>query len=367
MSKTEGISAGAAVVVYDLADALTQFQFWSETKWCQSQCGEPLPAKVDVQLDRILQRTGDLVRLIKNKKATGLAKSLGQSAASAWEQLKAAWQGESHRACLELLEAADPEFEHDLARSAIGKSPIGSSAWADLKHQTAEMRAALPAALGACFRLSTLLTGELFPTMDREDRVEQLHVSELRYLTVVLDRELKELLSMLGQAFPQLRSLDCDLYGKSERRALDRISRLYKAIPRRLKAAEVRVHGQKEKKSDAGQGQSSAAESDKMAGELTFLPGAFTYRGHQHDLRGKPLQVLQALYQAPGRTLTLVQLQDKLWADTSVGEEAIRSAVKMARKALRKAMHAAEVRGPEDPIPHVDRGPKRTAWRLELP
>jgi hypothetical protein len=99
---------------------------------------------------------------------------------------------------------------------------------------------------------------------------------------------------------------------------------------------------------------------------LTFLPGAFTYREYRQQLKGKPLKVLRALSEATGMTLTLAALRDKVWTDSVIGEEAIRSAVATARKALREAIQAA---GAEtaDPIPVVDRGTNSTAWRLDLP
>jgi DNA-binding winged helix-turn-helix (wHTH) protein len=100
---------------------------------------------------------------------------------------------------------------------------------------------------------------------------------------------------------------------------------------------------------------------------LTFLPGAFIYRGHQEQLGGKPLEVLKALYAAPGKALTLAALQDKVWPDCETGEETVRYAVMVARKALRRAMKAAKVEGPADPLPAVNRGTNRTAWRLDLP
>ncbi|MCI0464602.1 MAG: hypothetical protein L0Z62_47335 [Gemmataceae bacterium] len=100
---------------------------------------------------------------------------------------------------------------------------------------------------------------------------------------------------------------------------------------------------------------------------LTFLPGAFVYRGHQEPLSGKPLEVLRALHQARAQTLTLTELRNMIWADSVTGDETIRCAVLAARKALRQAMKAVGVQDPADPIPVVDRGTKRTAWRLNLP
>ena len=102
---------------------------------------------------------------------------------------------------------------------------------------------------------------------------------------------------------------------------------------------------------------------------LTFEPGAFVYRNRRQPLSGKPLQVLEALAKARGYVLTLAALRDLCWQDDLVGEETIRSAVKAARAALRRVIRAsgAEDGSPFDPIAIVDRGDRRTAWRLSLP
>jgi hypothetical protein len=102
-------------------------------------------------------------------------------------------------------------------------------------------------------------------------------------------------------------------------------------------------------------------------GGLTFLPGAFLYRGHTERLGGKPLEVLKVIYAAPGKSLTLRALQDKIWPDCDTGQETVRSAIMRARRALRDAMKAAKIDGPADPLPAADRGTNRTAWRLDLP
>lgn len=99
---------------------------------------------------------------------------------------------------------------------------------------------------------------------------------------------------------------------------------------------------------------------------LEFQPGAIIYCGHREPLSGKPWQVLKALAEARHKTLTLRVLQSNVWKDSSTGQEAVRSAVKTARAALRRVMKAAGVVGPNDPIPVVDRGDCSTAWRLAL-
>jgi hypothetical protein len=113
----------------------------------------------------------------------------------------------------------------------------------------------------------------------------------------------------------------------------------------------------------------SVAAAACANGLLRFEPGAFLYRSHREELSGKPLQVLEALARARGNVLTLAALQNQCWGDTVTGEETIRSAIKAARNALRRAIQATGVpceRG-FNPLPVVDRGAGRTAWRLQLP
>jgi DNA-binding response OmpR family regulator len=111
------------------------------------------------------------------------------------------------------------------------------------------------------------------------------------------------------------------------------------------------------------------AEAAALEGLLTFEPGAFIYRSHREELNGKPLHVLQALARAWKNVLTLAALQNQCWGDTVVGEETVRSAVKVARAALRRAIQGSGISCADglDPIPVVDRGTGRTAWRLQLP
>jgi DNA-binding response OmpR family regulator len=111
-----------------------------------------------------------------------------------------------------------------------------------------------------------------------------------------------------------------------------------------------------------------APRPDDLGSEtLTFAPGKFVYRGHAEPLAGKPLQVLKAISQAPGKTLTLGALQEQVWKDSVTGQETVRSAVSDARQALRRAIKAVNLQGPADPLPLVDRGHGLTAWRLDLP
>jgi hypothetical protein len=100
---------------------------------------------------------------------------------------------------------------------------------------------------------------------------------------------------------------------------------------------------------------------------LTFMPGAFVYRGLHFPLKGKPLEVLRALAEAHERTCTASDLLQAVWPEAPVEEDTVRSAVSDVRKAVRKAMEDTGISGPDDPIPAVDRGTGRLAWRLDLP
>ena len=113
--------------------------------------------------------------------------------------------------------------------------------------------------------------------------------------------------------------------------------------------------------------QTAATETPRATTGLTFLPGAFVYRGYRQTLSGKPLECLKAFNDAQCKTLTLAALRDNVWSDAVIGEETIRSAVKATRKALRESIAALDIEGPSDPLPVVDRGTGRTAWRLDLP
>jgi hypothetical protein len=116
------------------------------------------------------------------------------------------------------------------------------------------------------------------------------------------------------------------------------------------------------------EGQAPAPPPPPCAGSgLTFFPGAFVYRGHRQPLCGKPLEVLRALAEAHGQTCTACGLLKAIWPETIVTEDTVRSAVSGARQALREAMRVAGVEGPVNPIPVVDRGTGRLAWRLDLP
>jgi hypothetical protein len=120
----------------------------------------------------------------------------------------------------------------------------------------------------------------------------------------------------------------------------------------------------------AGESDTQAKPTEHTKNEaLTFEPGAFFFRSRRVELSGKPWLVLLSLAQAKGKAITLTALQELHWKDSGSGEDAVRSAVGTARAALRRALKAAGTKcGNEfDPIPAVDRGTKRTAWRLDLP
>jgi hypothetical protein len=100
---------------------------------------------------------------------------------------------------------------------------------------------------------------------------------------------------------------------------------------------------------------------------LRFEPGAFVLDGQRAALNGNALQVLRALAKAQQGVL-LVDLQSLIWPDYLVCESTIRSTVSTARTALRRALVAQGLCDQDyDPIPLVDYGESRTAWRLQLP
>jgi hypothetical protein len=382
--------------VYELADTLTQLWFHAERRWCGAKQGDELPGRVDALIGQILHLTENLARQPAIDAAR--AEAIGLAVSAAWEQYRSAWQGWRHLETLAQLQNVDPEFRDEAERRALSRSPLAGPGWAELKNATVTLQEALPPVLCTCFQVSSLLAAELYPTDERDQRVEQMDVTERRYLTVTLNRELGRLKGALAQAFPELRGLDWELSGETEMRAMEKISQLHQGM-RRLKVPPI-MDGQQAsptgpvraggtdcdstaQEGGAGRGpvvfdaaavmaekttqQGTSAKSDGTAEKLSFVPGGFRYRGQQHDLSGKALQVLEALYRAPGQAMTLHDLQNTIWPDQEAGQETIRSAVKVARRALREAMRAANVPGPNDPVPAVDRGTGRTAWRLDLP
>jgi hypothetical protein len=100
---------------------------------------------------------------------------------------------------------------------------------------------------------------------------------------------------------------------------------------------------------------------------LTFEPGTIIYRGCRQELAGKPLEIVKALHKARHHTLSKEDLRWEVWREVIVSDETMRRQIFVARKALRKVIRSAKVKSPSDPIPTVDRGPNRTAWRLKLP
>lgn len=249
---------------------------------------------------------------------------------------------------------------------AIRKSPLSGRAWANLKRSTVSFQNALPTALRTCFLVSSVLSGELYPTGERERKLERLRVTERRFVQVALNRELKELLAALERQFPQIHDENWDLSQATERRALRKIGRLRQLIRQKLQQGNHRGQGQQQKRPEVVQECGAGVADDRTAGGLSFFPGGFCYGECRYRLGGKPLQVLQALAEAVGNTITLDDLNRKIWQGSIVGQETMRSAVKAARRALRNAIQATGADGPEDPIPVVDRGPGRTAWRLDL-
>lgn len=111
------------------------------------------------------------------------------------------------------------------------------------------------------------------------------------------------------------------------------------------------------------------ADATGTSQTLSFEPGLFFYRGQEFKLPGKPLDVLRAFADAHRCIRTVEQLRS-LWGElgsSDVGDEAIKQHVSTARRALRGAIKRVDGRrGNFNPIPHLDRGVSKLAWRLKL-
>lgn len=225
-----------AATVYELADNLTKLWCYAERNWCGAVPNETsVPEVVDVHVGRVRQLTGDLVQ---DKICVALAKSLQSVTGAAWEQYQSEWQSAEHRKALrDPDQAIEPEFAYEHEQALLRLSPLAGRAWAALKQVTRKLRVALPLALRNCFKLSALLAGELYPTDERDRRLERMRMTDLRYLTVTVNRKLRQLLNKLAQDFPQLEGLDCDISGETETGARKKLGRLHQAILRRLKAS----------------------------------------------------------------------------------------------------------------------------------
>src|SRR5207244_797655 len=154
----------AALIAYDLADNLVQLRFYAEVNWCGAESDAPVPDKVDVLAGRVLQLAGDLPGLVDLAGFGARCESLCRSVEAAWGQFRAAWQSKQHRRLIEELAEADPEFADEHQEYALRNPPLAGPAWDALKRETAELRNALPPALGTCFDVGALLAGELYWT-----------------------------------------------------------------------------------------------------------------------------------------------------------------------------------------------------------
>lgn len=100
---------------------------------------------------------------------------------------------------------------------------------------------------------------------------------------------------------------------------------------------------------------------------LILQPGLIAFRGHSTPLKGKPWEVLRVLLKAPGMTCTVDYIIKAVWDTQIITEDTVRSHISSARQALRDAIRASGVELDSDPIPCVDQGTGRLAWRLTLP
>jgi DNA-binding NtrC family response regulator len=233
-----GSAADLAAILYDLADSLTQFRHCAEIDWCSAEPGEPVPTEIDVLVGRVLELATDLSQ---NKKLAAPAEALGRAVNLAWDRYQAAWQRDVHRKVMKYLTSIEPEFEFEAGRSVIRKHLLRGRAWAELKRAVAELRQALPPVLQACFDVGGLLAEELYLTDEGCRRFEKLHISQWRFLTVTLNRQLKDLQAVIAREYPQLQGLDWDLSRETIEGAQKKIGRLHRCIAQRLRQPRRRL------------------------------------------------------------------------------------------------------------------------------
>lgn len=220
--------------VYALADSLIQLRYRAEVAWCSEQTGDIFPARVDARVGHALQGIADLLASagVADLCAPGIR--LHDAIAAAWDDYRRAWLGQSRRDALDWWRNTLADDDYEKRAVAIENSPLADLAWQEMERAIVEFRAALTGTLLACFDLSSLLADELYPTRPRDRRLETLDVSELRYLTVHLDRQVKELLTALSGTFPGLLGLTFDLSDATEVEAVETIQQLHHAVPQYL-------------------------------------------------------------------------------------------------------------------------------------
>jgi hypothetical protein len=257
----------AAATVYALADSLVHLRFRAEVAWCSEEPNEHLLARVDVCVGRALQSIEDLLASAEGAELRALGERLRDAITAAWGHFKQAWQGSQHQEVLDWWRQTQADYEHWKIPYALENSPLAGPAWQELEQVTGELRTALPGDLRTCFELSSLLAEELYPTQERYRRVGELDVSELRYLTVNLDRQVKQALAALSSSFGGLRDLDPDLSDETEVDAMHKVSRLHEAIPRCLVASRPLDAGR-----PATEGTTASADANSRASVQEAAP-----------------------------------------------------------------------------------------------
>lgn len=101
---------------------------------------------------------------------------------------------------------------------------------------------------------------------------------------------------------------------------------------------------------------------------IELIPGGFVYRGKQHELTGRPRDMLKALLQAPYFRRTASDLCKDMGVDdeaVTFPEQVVRDTAKESRAALRHAVQAVGL-SCDNPLPSGGRG-KDLYYRLALP
>jgi hypothetical protein len=187
----------AAATVYALADSLVRLRYRAEVTWCAEEPTDHLLARVDVCVGRALQSIEDLLASAEGAEVRAVGERLRDAITAAWGQFKQAWGRSQHQEVLDWWRQTEADYEHWKIPYALERSPLAGPAWQELEQVTGELRTALPGDLRTCFELSSLLAEEVYPTQERDRRVGELDVSELRYLTVNLGRQVKQAVAVL--------------------------------------------------------------------------------------------------------------------------------------------------------------------------
>jgi hypothetical protein len=101
---------------------------------------------------------------------------------------------------------------------------------------------------------------------------------------------------------------------------------------------------------------------------LELIPGGFAYKGKDHDLIGRPRDMLEALVKSPHRRYTAVGLRKALRVDdeaVTYPEQVVKDTATELRLHLRNAVADAGLTC-ADPLPSLGKG-KDLTYKLDLP